>query len=376
MPYLDHNATSPIRPAAMAAMAEALARTGNPSSAHAAGRAARGLIEQARRAVATAAGADPAQVIFTSGGSEANALALNRHPGGRGGRVLASAIEHASVLEALPQGGPALIPVTGDGVLDLAALERMLAEGEGVETLVAVMLANNETGVIQPVAEVVRLAHAHGARVHCDAVQAAGRIALDFAALGADTLALSAHKIGGPAGAGALIAREPATLAPLVRGGGQERRLRPGTENLAGIAGFGAAAAEIPDALATVPRIARLRDRLEDAIRTHAPEAVIHGRAAPRLANTSCIGLGGVEAMEQVILLDLAGFAVSAGAACSSGTVRASHVIAAMAGERAAHTAIRVSTGRETTSAEIDAFFEAWWAMRAQLLVLPSVAAA
>jgi cysteine desulfurase len=259
-----------------------------------------------------------------------------------------------------------VVPVTRAGVVDLAALERLLAERR--PRLVAVMLANNETGAIQPVADIVGLAHAAGARVHCDAVQAFGRIPVDFAALGVDTMALSAHKIGGPQGVGALVARKSAVLRPPVVGGGQEQGLRAGTQNVAGIAGFAAAAQAVS------PMSPMLRDRLESALRSSYVNCVIYAADAPRLPNTSCVGLPGVAAETQVMSLDLAGFAVSAGAACSSGKVKASRTLAAMGAGKGAGEAIRVSLGSATTAEEIDAFARAWTALAKRLAPIPAAA--
>ena len=236
--YLDYNATAPVRPAAAAAVSRALSLTGNPSSVHGPGRRARQFLERARSDVAGLIAAAPADVVFTSGGTEGNNLALT---GTGRRRLLVSAGEHDSVLGSAPAA--ARIPLTAQGLVDLAALEEQLA-AEGTPALISVMLANNETGVIQPVAEVVSLAARHGALVHCDAVQAAGKIPIDFAALGVDLLTFSAHKIGGPAGIGALALRPGLDLTALLRGGGQERSRRAGTENLAGAIGFGAAARE------------------------------------------------------------------------------------------------------------------------------------
>ena len=254
--YLDHNATSPLRPAAFDAMVEALKAGGNPSSVHKSGRAARARIDAARRQVAALVGTLPAEIVFTSGGTEANNLALK---GAGRRRVLASAVEHDSVLKA----GPCeIIPVDRNGVVDLAALERMLA-GSKEPALVSVMFANNETGVLQPIAEVVRLARKAGALVHCDAVQAAGKAAVDMHGLGVDYLSLSAHKLGGPTGVGALAVRAGAPFETDRRGGGQESNRRAGTENVAGIAGFGAAAEAAGNGL----DVAKLRDRLEAELR-------------------------------------------------------------------------------------------------------------
>jgi len=352
--YMDYNASSPIRAQAAAAAGAALQLGGNPSSVHGAGRAARRMMEDAREQVAASIGAAAREIVFTSGATEANNLAL----GGTGRqRRLVSAIEHDSLRGA---SGLELIPVTAAGVVDLAALEGLLA-ADGAPALVSLMLANNETGVIQPVAEAARLAHRHGALIHCDAVQALGRLPLDVGALGIDLLSLSGHKIGGPAGVGALYIRGGLDLAPALLGGGQERGRRAGTENLAGIAGFGAAAAIAAEELADFGRIAGLRDRLEARIHAARPEAVIFGRDAARLANTTCVALAGVPAETQVMVLDLAGVAVSAGAACSSGKLKPSTVLRAMGVPPAlAGSAIRVSLGWRSEAGDIDRFIETW----------------
>jgi cysteine desulfurase len=311
--------------------------------------------------VATLAGAEPAGVVFTSGATEANTLAL-RGLGRR--RVLVATTEHASLLAAA--SGAERIPVDRSGVIDLAHLEHALGEASE-PALVAVMMANNETGVIQPVAEVSRLARRFGAIVHTDAVQAAGRMPIDIEALGVASLSLSAHKFGGPPGIGALILNPSLPLAPMFSGGGQEGGRRAGTENIPGIAGFGAAAEAAADAIADQPRLARLRDRLESALRAGLPAATIVGVDAPRLANTSCLAMMGVASDTQVIAFDLDGIAVSAGAACSSGKVAASHVLAAMdVGEKIAKSAIRVSLGWTTTENDIERFVSTWYAIYAQ----------
>ena len=363
--YLDYNATAPVRPEAAAAVADALAATGNPSSVHRFGRAARKRVEDAREQVAALIGAAPGEIVFTGGGTEANALAL---AGAGRRRVLVSAIEHDSVLAAAAALDPAAprIPAKRDGTVDLEALDRLLAS-RGAETIVSVMLANNETGAIQPVAEIAKRARAAGALVHCDAIQAAGKIPVDMRALGADLVSLSAHKLGGPQGAGALYVAERVALAPLLRGGGQERGRRAGTENVPGIAGFGAAAAAARRDLADGARVAALRDSLEAAVRARSNGAGIAGAESPRLPNTSCIVLPGVASETQVMALDLAGVAVSAGSACSSGKVKPSHVLAAMglpADEAGA--AIRVSLGWATTASDIERFAAAWSAMAAR----------
>ena len=335
--YMDWNATAPLAPAAQAAMAEAMAVLGNPSSVHGEGRAARRLVEEARARIAAFAGAAPEQVVFTSGGTEANALAL------AGREWLAGASEHASVLDHA--AGPRLA-VDGGG--------RASADSIPPGAAVALMAANNETGAIHPLAEVARRVRETGGLWHCDAVQAAGR--LDLAAVDADSLALSAHKLGGPMGVGALVLRNERALDGPIRGA-QERRRRGGTENVVGIAGFAAVARPLGDVTA-------LRDRMEARL----DGAVFYGRGGPRLGNTSCIGMPGVSNETQVMALDLEGFAVSAGAACSSGKVGASHVLLAMGiGETAAGEAIRVSLGPGLAEADIDAFAEVWNRLAARL---------
>lgn len=358
MIYADYNATTPLRDEARAAMLAAMSMPGNPSSVHRAGRAARAILERARRSVASLLGAAPEAVTFTSGGTEADLLALR---GVGRTRILVSAIEHDAVL-AVP--GVARIPVRANGLVDLNALEELLKAGDE-PALVSVMWANNETGAIQPLQEVVQLARAHGALVHCDAVQAVGKLPVDFSASDLDLMSVSAHKIGGPAGVGALLTRAGISLDPVITGGGQERGRRSGTENLAGIAGFGAAAdatgLEMADGAGVLGRIAMLRDRLEKRIIEAAPGARILCRDVPRLANTSSIVMPGMAAETQVMALDLEGIAVSAGSACSSGKVKRSHVIEAMEpGGSAAETTIRVSLGWLTTEAEVDQLADAW----------------
>ncbi|GAB4393454.1 MAG: cysteine desulfurase family protein [Kiloniellaceae bacterium] len=353
--YLDYNATAPIRPEALDAMTAALAEPGNASSVHGPGRRARRLIEEARARVAALAGVDPAWVIFTSGGTEANNLALGGLPANR---ILLSAGEHDSVLQAAPEADR--IALTAEGRIDLDALAAALEDApEG--TLVSVMLANNETGVIQPLPRVAALARAAGAWVHCDAVQAAGKIPLDGLARDADLVTLSAHKLGGPQGVGALLARPELPLKALLQGGGQERRRRAGTENLAGIAGFGAAAETAHEDLADFQKVAELRDSFEFNIKALAPEVEIFGEAVPRLPNTSCVAVAGLPAETQLMALDLAGVAVSSGAACSSGKVQPSHVLTAMgASPEAAGSAIRVSLGWASRAEDIDRLLAAW----------------
>ena len=353
--YLDWNATAPLRPAAAAAMSAMLARCGNPSSVHRWGRAARQGVESARSAVGALLGAPPDGVIFVSGGTEANHLALL---GCGRQRVLVSAVEHDSVLRAVPEAEH--IPVDRDGVVVLKTLDNLLAR-DPRPALVSVMLANNETGVLQPLAAIAALARAHRAVLHCDAVQAAGKITLDARSIGADLVSLSAHKLGGPPGIGALIVTGDLELAPLLRGGGQERGRRAGTENLAGIAGFAAAAANAAQEIVVYERVRSLRDALEAGISAIAPEAVVLGAAVPRLPNTAAIGMPGVAAETQVIALDLDGVMVSAGSACSSGKVGPSHVLEAMGvGPDLVGSTIRVSLGWSSSEADVVHFLKAW----------------
>jgi len=357
--YLDWNATAPLRPEAAAAMSAALARCGNPSSVHRWGRAARQTVERARSAVGAMLDALPESVVFVSGGTEANHLALL---GAGRDRILVSTIEHDSVLRAVPEAER--IPVDGEGIVALEALDRLLA-ADRRPALISVMFANNETGVTQPVAEIAALAQTYGALFHCDAVQAAGKIDLGAVATGADLVTLSAHKLGGPPGIGALVVSGDLQLTPLLRGGGQERGRRAGTENLVGIAGFGAAAiAAREESAVSGERIGALRDALEAGVMAVAPEAVVLGRAVPRLPNTAAIAMPGVAAETQVIALDLDGVMVSAGAACSSGKVGPSHVLEAMgvAPDIAAST-IRVSLGWASTADDIAHFLRVWTAL-------------
>ena len=361
MIYLDYNATAPMPEPVVDAMTAAAKLRGNPSSVHADGRAARAAVEAARRDVAALVGALPAQVVFASGATEANALAL-RGCGRR--RVLVAASEHESVLRAVD--APELLPVDEDGRVRPDDLSAALGT-EDDDAVVSVMLANNETGILQDIPALAACAASAGALFHCDAVQAPGRIPVDFDALGVDLLSLSAHKVGGPKGVGALVMRDGLALTPMIRGGGQERGLRGGTENLTGIAGFGAAARLARERLGKADILAALRDRLETEARAAVAAAVVIGADMPRLPNTSCIAVPGLSAETQVMALDLAGVAVSAGSACSSGKVKISHVLLAMGlDEEIARSAIRVSLGPETTEADVDAFLAAWTQFVAQ----------
>lgn len=349
--YLDHNATSPLRPAAFDAMVETLRIGGNPSAVHRTGRKARSLVDAARRQVAALVGSLPAEIVFTSGGTEANNMAL---AGCGRRRVLVSAIEHESVLRAVPDAQ--IIPVDSEGVIDLSALESLLAASDD-PALVSVMFANNETGVLQPLADVVRLSNKAGALVHCDAVQGVGKVPVDLHGLGIDYLSVAAHKLGGPTGVGALIVRSGAPFASNRYGGGQETNRRAGTENLSGIVGFGAAAEAARGGIDVVA----LRDRLEVSLRAIAPEARVYGAGARRLPNTTFISMPGVKAETQVMALDLGGVCVSAGAACSSGKVHRSPVLAAMGVQDAeAKTAIRISSGWNSQSDDIERLIAAW----------------
>lgn len=360
--YLDYNATAPVRAEAAEAVLRALRMTGNPSSVHAEGRKARALVEEARVAVADLVHAKPGEVIFTSGGTEAANLALHgAHTAIGVERLIVSAVEHDAVRAAAANLGlpVSVAPVDLHGLIDLAALARLLdAPGKA---LVAVMAANNETGVIEPVAEVVALARAAGAHVLTDAVQAVGRVAVDFEALGVDMLMLSAHKLGGPQGAGALIVRDGLPVEPLIRGGGQEMRRRSGTENVPGIAGFGVAAGLARREHADMAHILALRDALETALHAAAPDLRVFGYGAPRLANTSLFSAPDLDAETLLMALDLDGIAVSAGSACSSGKVARSHVLEAMGvDEVLAKGAIRVSLGLANTREEIDRLVRSW----------------
>jgi cysteine desulfurase len=367
--YFDWNATTPLRPEAIAAFADALTIMGNPSSVHAEGRAARRLVERAREQVAHLVGAKPADVTFTSSGTEANMLALTpaietakeKRPRDK---LLMSAIEHSSVRAGgrFPRAAIEDIPVDSDGRIDLAAFADTVSKA--ARPLVSLMLANNETGVVQPVAEAAAIVQAAGGLLHVDAVQAAGRIACDIHALGADLLTLSAHKIGGPKGVGALVrGRDDIHFTdPLIRGGGQERGARAGTENVAGIAAFGAAAEAAQRQLAAEgAQMRALRDHLEAGLSAISPQVVIFGNTVERLTNTTLFAFEGAKAETAVIAFDLDGVAVSSGAACSSGKVQPSHVLAAMGvSPSLLRGAVRVSLGWTTTKADVERFLSAW----------------
>jgi cysteine desulfurase len=366
--YLDWNATTPLRGEAQRAMAAAWEFVGNPSSVHAEGRQARRLVEEARAAIAAAVGASVRNVIFTSGGTEANTLALT--PGlhrGRGApvqRLAMSAIEHPSVLAGgrFSAGAISRIEVTSSGVIDLDRLERRLGEQGQSPTLVSIMAANNETGALQPIEEAAEIVHASGGLLHVDAIQALGKIPFDISRMGADLVTLSAHKIGGPKGIGALVLAEDVLgLEPLLRGGGQERSHRAGTENVAGIVGFGAAANAAVSALeADAVKFRRLQDRLESGLR-ETSQLILFSKDVPRLPNTTLFTVPGLRAETAVIGFDLEGIAVSSGSACSSGKVLPSHVLEAMGFPRnLTQGAVRLSLGWSTTEADIDCCLKAW----------------
>ena len=371
--YFDWNATAPLREEARAAMGAALAFTGNASSVHAEGRAVRRLIEKAREQVAQLLCADAKNVIFTSGATEANMLALTPtlEIAGRKeprDRLFVSAIEHPSVRAGgrFSRESIDTLPVTGNGVVDLAALS--LAVKKSARPLVSVMLANNETGVVQPITQIAEIVHAASGVLHVDAVQGTGKIDCDIAALGADLVSVSSHKLGGPQGAGALVRRGDIHVGePLMKGGGQERGQRAGTENVAAIVGFGAAAAAATRT--DTERVAAMRDRLEQGLRRVTPDVQIFGDRETRLPNTTLFAVPGVKAETAIIAFDLNGIAVSSGSACSSGKVQPSEVLAAMGVDAAlARGAIRASIGNITTEAEIDRFVETWNTVAGSLL--------
>jgi len=395
--YLDYNATSPVRPSVKAAMDALAGMPLNPASVHGAGRTAKKLLEDARATIAQALGAFPNEIIFTGSGTEANNMVLRAFANERA--ILVSAVEHASIEKTASLLGASKIPVDSNGIIDLAALESQLKQ-LAQPALVSVMLANNETGVIQPIAEVSRIAHEHGALVHCDAVQALGKTQLDWGLLGVDMLTISGHKAGGPVGAAALLIRNDLAIKPLLTGGGQELGRRAGTENITAITGFAALVKEVahcPEvkewlewqqwllnelktaggkvfgkynaANSTIPL--PLRERLGEGAssdstsvkpRYPSPQPFpARGEGVECLPQTLCVSMPGVTSETQLMNFDLVGFAVSAGSACSSGRMAPSHVLLAMGVPAAeAETAIRISWGWNTTKTELEAFAEAW----------------
>lgn len=372
--YLDHNAGSPLRPQVKQAVVEALDLAANASSVHLEGRKAKGLVERARQNVAAMVGAADGAVTFTSGGSEANAAILQPSLSVKGkavsiDRLLVSATEHDSVLKGgrFAAGQIDIIPVDADGIVDLAFLSDRLSgiRSDGETALVAIMLANNETGVVQPVEAVGQIVAEHDAYFLCDAVQGPGKLAVDIERIGAHFLTLSSHKLGGPQGAGAIVRRSDAyAFQPLIRGGGQESYGRAGTENVAAIHGFGVAAELIAQEAPERARIAALRDGMEQQL----TGVVILGSNVDRLPNTSCLAVPGLAAETMLISLDLQGFAVSSGSACSSGKVGVSHVLTAMdVAESTARGALRISLGWNTTDEQVKQFVEAFNNMAATL---------
>lgn len=353
--YLDNNASTALEPSVSKAMQEVMQQPLNPSSTHTLGRKAHGLLESARAKIAKLANAKDCHVIFTSSGTECNNLAIN---GLSGYKILVSAIEHPSVLKTAKNSGCVVVPVTKEGVINTEALAKLLAQEKG-KYLVSVMLANNETGIIQPIKEVVRIAHQHGALVHTDAAQCFGKISVDMEELGVDMITISAHKFGGPQGAAALIAKKTVPLHALIIGGGQEQSFRAGTQNVAAIHGFGVAAEIALNA--QTQDVETLRDRLEAELQAFSPEVKIFGQNISRLPNTISVTMPNVVAETQLIHFDLNGIAVSAGSACSSGKIEISHVLRAMGVEdNIAKTAIRVSLGKNNTISDIEAFIFAW----------------
>lgn len=355
--YLDYAATTPVKSEVIQAITQAMHRHGNASSVHGFGREARHNIERARGQIGARYGVKPTQIVFTSGATEANNTALHAF---RQRPMIISAIEHPSVIQAAGSyGHPQLIQVSSDGVINLNHLEEVLKATP--QAFVSLMLVNNETGVIQPVQDAARIAKQYGAVVHCDAVQGAGRMVVDFKELGVDMLSLSAHKLGGPQGVGALLVSEQLKMEPFMLGGSQESRRRGGTENVAGIIGFGHAVSLLDADLAKAGEWTTWRDTFEASIQRQVPDAKIFGQGAPRVPTISCINMPGVRNDTQLMAFDLAGIAVSSGAACSSGKVQASPVLKAMGvDETSATSAIRLSFGWGTSSEELENLAKSW----------------
>lgn len=352
--YLDYNATTPLRPEVLALVTEIMGGVGNASSVHGFGRTARKYIEDAREQVATLCGTKPDQVIFTSGATEAINTVLHEF---KHKPALISAIEHPAVMEAAAHA--TCMPILPNGVVDIDAYKDLLTTVK--PAIVSVMLVNSETGVIQPVAEMAKLARDHGVLFHTDAVQGAGRLDITLDKLGVDFITLSAHKFAGPQGVGAIIKREGLDLTKFMRGGGQEKNCRAGTHNTAGIAGMGLAAELALQHMNDYTAITKLRDKIETTIRQATNKTTIYGADAPRVGNTCNVGLDGMPAQTQMMALDLDGISVSSGSACSSGSFKASHVLKAMGvDDDAAKSALRISLGWATTEAEIDAFLESY----------------
>ncbi len=365
--YLDNNASAPVRPEVIEIMTEVMLEGGNPSSVHKSGRGARARLDTARAHVAELVNALPPEVIFTSGGTEASDLAINGvAPANSLDEIVMTVIEHPAVRASASMSGKPIteLPVTLDGMVDLKAAEKVFDRlaADGKTAFVCVMLANNETGVLQPVQEIGQMIRDRKiGLLHCDAVQAAGKVPVDAMLLGADTLALSSHKIGGPQGVGALIVREGVAISPRIAGGGQEMGRRSGTENVAGVAGFGKAAEVAVEHLATYANLARVRDRLETELRQSANDIRIFGEGTARLPNTCCFAAPGVSAETALMFLDLAGIEVSTGSACSSGKVAQNYVLSAMgACDAERNAALRVSLGWRSEETDVERFLEVW----------------
>ena len=359
--YLDYNATSPLLPEAREAMVGALDATGNPSSVHGEGRTARKVVEDAREKVAALVGAKAKNIVFTSGATEANAWALSR----KWDMIFLPKIEHDSVLASARLSGADIAEIdadtTGQARIEQIGERLLTSTATAGRQLVTLQIANNETGVLQPVTETADFCEEHGLALHIDAVQGAGRTNIEFDLLGAETMAISSHKLGGPMGVGALVLKDGLEISPLIVGGGQEKRRRAGTENVAGIAGFGAAAEIALNNLGDMARLRQLRDLLEHALLAITPSAQIIGTDGPRLANTTCVALKGQSSEILLIKFDLAGIAVSSGSACSSGKVGASHVLTAMGiSSELSRSAIRISLGWNTSADDIDTFVSVW----------------
>ncbi len=353
--YLDYNATTPIRPEVLQLVTYIMGEVGNGSSVHQYGQKARKHIEDARSQVAALCNTLPEQVVFTSGATESNNTILRAY---HDSRVLVSAIEHPAVLQSAPHAE--IIPVTRDGLIDVDAYKELL-EQSPAPAIVSIMYVNSETGVIQPIKELAELAHAKGALFHTDAVQAAGRFDLDINDIDVDYISLSAHKMAGPQGVGAVVYKKGVELSRFMMGGGQEKNCRAGTHNTAGIAGMGLAAKLAKENIEHYTEVQKLRDHLESEIHKISNKAVIYGEGAPRVANTCNVGLSGVPAQTQMMQLDLSGIAVSSGSACSSGSFKPSHVLTAMGvSDEDAKSALRISLGWATTSDEINRFLDAW----------------
>lgn len=359
MIYLDYNATALMKPAVIEEMARVMAIGGNPSSVHAVGRGAKAILEQSRQTIGRMINCRPQKVTFTGGGTEANNIALKAT--GRD-HIIIAATEHDSIagIKDNFSGTVHCLSVDQNGKVSPEELTEALQDIPE-KTLVSIMLANNETGVVQDIKTLAEITHAAGALFHTDAIQALGKIPVDFRALGVDMMSLSAHKISGPQGVGALVALEKIDIKPIIFGGGQEVGRRSGTENLAGIAGFAKAVSMVPKSLNVMDHLKEMRDRLEQEISRHAPDAVFYGASSDRLPNTTTILMPGVASETQVMAFDLDGICVSSGSACSSGKVKPSHVVSAMgARQDQALSTIRVSLGWQTTPQDVDSFIAAW----------------